>query len=156
MDEHARKVRANDVASSRRESPMTKVCFALILALTCLACDHGVDPTRPIKSSDYVGTFSIRSEDGTTQSGQVTFRFRTNTYSCIPEKVYLPPSGAGSYRLGDHSLTLTDTAMHTAQFDWSLILNGDFTYSNDGNKITLTQNDTEHRRYRTIVLVLAG
>lgn len=146
----------NDVASSSRERPipMTKVCFALILALTCLACDHGVDPIRPIQAGDYVGTFSIRSENGTTQSGLVTFRFRANTYSCIPEKVYLPPSGGGSYRLGDKSLTLTDTVMHTAEFDWTLILNGDFTYSNDGEKITLIQNDTAHRRYRTIELTL--
>jgi hypothetical protein len=153
---HAAQARVNDVASSNTERsiPMTKICFALILALTCLACDHGVDPVRPIQIGDYVGTFSIRSENGTTLSGLVTFRFHAGTYSCIPEKVYLPPSGGGSYRISGNSLTFSDTVMHTAEFDWSLILNGDFTYSNDGNRITLTQNDIEHRRYRTIVLVL--
>jgi len=93
-------------------------------------------------------------ENGTTQAGGAIFRFRTNTYSSTPEKLYLPPSGAGSYRLNGNTLTLTDTVPHTADFDRSLILNGDFTYFNDANKITLTQDDTKYRRYRTIELTL--
>jgi hypothetical protein len=134
---------------------MIRVYFTLILVLTSLACDHGVDPIRPIQIGDYVGTFSIKAENGTTQTGGVIFGFHPTKYICIPEKAYLPPSGAGSYRLDENTITLTDTVAHTAEFDWTLILNGDFTYSNDGNKITLIQNDIKYRRVRTLELTLS-
>jgi hypothetical protein len=135
---------------------MIKSSVAMILVLTCMACDQGENPIQPLRIGDYVGTFSIRSEDGTTQAGLVILRFRAKTYSCTPERLYLPPSGAGTYRLTGNTLTLTDTTAHTAEFDWTLILNGDFAYFNDGHKITLTQDDTKYRRYRSIELTLDG
>jgi hypothetical protein len=132
---------------------MIRAFVALILILFFSACEEeGI--TLPLRNGTYVGTFSIKRDDGAVQAGGVTFTFRGNTYSCIPENLYLPPSGAGSYRLSGNTLTLTDTARHTAEFDWTLILNGDFTYSFDGNILTLIQDDIKYRRYRTIELRL--
>jgi len=48
---------------------------------------------------------------------------------------------------------LEDKAIHTAEFDWTLILNGKFDFTYDGIKLILKQNDKQFNRLRTIELI---
>lgn len=66
----------------------------------------------------------------------------------------MPPAGRGSYSVHGTIITLTDNIAHTAELDWTLILNGDFDYSFNGKTLTLAQDDTRFHRYRTITLLL--
>ena len=130
---------------------MVKIVTAIIVCAFCSGCDE-VPLNLAIRNGTYVGTFTIRQPDGTEQSGGVTFIFNGERYSCFPEKYYLPPSGAGTCYSRGNTVTLTDNVAHTAEFDWTLILGGDFNFSFDGKTLTLTQNDTKYNRYRTIIL----
>jgi hypothetical protein len=125
--------------------------FLWAIALACSACsDAGPDP--PLLDGTYQGTFTITQENGPVESGTVRITFGGDGYSCTPEQRYLPPSGGGLFLLSGRTLTLKDTAVHTAEFDWTLILNGEFSFTFDGSRLLLEQQDQRHRRHRTIDL----
>ena len=63
----------------------------------------------------------------------------------------LAPSGCGVYELGP-MLILDDRCAHKAHFDWTLILNGAFTFTHVGDTLLLEQLDLEHGRHRRIEL----
>jgi hypothetical protein len=135
---------------------MPLVCCA-IMAFSCTESA----PTSPgiIQAGIYDGRFSITYHVGTdsafTVGGNCTFVFGdTGWYSCRGEIPYHPPAGGGRYRFTGDSLFLTDRVPHTAEFDWTLILNGSFKYKLEGGSLTMTQNDTRFRRYRSLVLDL--
>lgn len=130
---------------------MLRVITLFVFVLIMIACKDD-DFSTLIVDGTYYGTFTIIESSGQTQSSYVTFIFSNNKYSCLPQKKYLPPVGAGAFTTNGNMITLTDTAIHTAEFDWTLILNGDFEYSYNGNTLTLRQSDTQHNRVRTILL----
>jgi hypothetical protein len=51
-------------------------------------------------------------------------------------------------------MVLKDTVMHTAEFDWTLILNGEFSMTLDGSRLVLEQYDAQHGRQRILDLTL--
>lgn len=121
------------------------------LALQISACSDDSD-VNSITDGAYVGTFTIVSANGHTQTGNVTFTFEGTSYSCLPEQPYLPPSGAGQFQTIREVLRFKDTVVHTAEFDWTLILNGDFQYTFDGSHLVLLQKDDQYHRLRNINL----
>ena len=66
-----------------------------------------------------------------------------------------PPTGGGSYHVKSDSILLHDLEIHTADFDWTLILNGSFAAQFRSDSIVMWQNDTTFHRYRYINLALA-
>jgi len=115
------------------------------LALLFSACS-GDGSVSPIMEGTYAGTFTITLEDGQTQTGNVTFTFTGSSYSCVSQERYLPPNGAGAFRTMGRIIRIKDTSLHTAEFDWTLILNGDFSFTLDGSRLVLQQNDTRFHR----------
>jgi hypothetical protein len=120
----------------------------VILFWGCEESDTNVN----FENGNYSGTFIITESDGQPQSGNVIFNFSNNSYSVVPEKLYLPPVGGGTFSINGNTIVLVDTAIHTAEFDWTLILNGSFELSYNGNILILKQNDTTHNRKRIISL----
>ena len=72
-------------------------------------------------------------------------------YSVIPEIRFLPPTGGGVYQVNNNVIIFSDTIPHT-EFDWTLILDGEFKFSLDDQVLTLRQNDTKYNRVRIISL----
>lgn len=130
------------------------LCF-LILIISC-----NIDKTPfyslPFEHGEYKGTFSITynfaSDSSYVQQGTTTFTFTDTSYYCYGDKYLLPPSGGGKYEIKGNIIILTDLVPHTAEFDWSLILSGEFEYTFDGKNFMLTQNDIKYYRYRKIDL----
>jgi len=127
----------------------TTILLAILVLLSC----SDVWLFNPIDDGTYAGTFTITLENGLTKTGNVTFTFKGRTYSCVPDKQYLPPGGAGEFLTFGRTIRIKDTALHTAEFDWTLILNGDFEFTFDGSRLVLQQNDTKHHRFRVIDLI---
>ncbi len=129
--------------------------FLLIIILISFfnSCTEEEEIYSTIDDGIYEGTFIIVESDGKMYSGKVTFTFNKSTYTCVPEIRYLPPSGGGSFQTNKNKIMLEDKVIHTAEFDWTLILNGEFYFIYDGNKLILKQNDMNHNRYRDIELL---
>ena len=104
-----------------------------------------------IKEGIYQGTFSITENFSTdsaeTRSGFAQFIFDDSTYSCYGSF----PTGGGAFYIDIDSLILRDQVPHTADFDWSLILNGAYLYRYDGSKLYLRQLD-RFNRFREMFL----
>jgi hypothetical protein len=138
---------------------MTRIS-TLLCSLLFAAC-NSTGPTSELtmKPGTYEGTFSITYFTGTDSASTVqshaTFTFGdTGWYTCWGNLAFNPPAGGGEYRVVGDSLVLEDLAMHTAEFDWTLILNGSFYMTQSGGVLTLTQDDRRHSRYRNIVIGL--
>lgn len=131
---------------------MKTLLFVVIIFL--YGCkEKSVQPndTDCVLNGTYAGVFSLIQNENVL-SGNVTFFFKDTTYSCIPETALLPPTGGGKFEIAGNKIILTDMAVHTANFDWTLILNGEFSYTNRNNVIVMIQADTVHHRYRKIEL----
>ena len=108
-------------------------------------------PTQLWLVGTWEGTITLtEGPENVVSEGPVSFTFSDSEYSVRGSKSIAPP-GCGAYRVGS-SLELDDQCMHTAEFDWSLILKGSFSYRWDGKTLTLEQSDPEHVRRRYIVL----
>ena len=133
---------------------MEKLIFIIVCCFFFYSCDTS-EPDVNLEGT-YQGTFIMTINLGTdsvfTSQGPITFEFSKTTYKCFGEKYLLPPGGAGKYKITSNQITLIDTAMHTAEFDHNLILNGDFTYQYNKPNLSLIQNDLVYHRYREIKL----
>jgi hypothetical protein len=128
---------------------MKKLGF--LLSFLLISCEVNETEVQ-FEEGDYSGTFTLVESNGQVLTGKVDFSLNNNKYSVIPEQRYLPPAGAGTYSINGNTINLIDTAGHRADFDFTLILNGDFEFLYNERVLTLKQNDTMHDRERTILL----
>jgi hypothetical protein len=123
----------------------SRCLYVVVMSLIFWACsDLALNPSD--LDGTFKGTFTITHTTGLGESGIVAFKFAGNQYTCIPEKVYLPPSGSGLFSIVHQTMRLTDTAIHTAEFDWTLILDGEFSISFDDSHLVLEQDDQKPRQ----------
>ena len=125
--------------------------FIVAISTVFWACSDLAGSSSDIQGT-FQGTFTITHSTGVSESGIVTFTFSGGQYTCTPETQYLPPSGAGLFSRLDRTIWLKDTVAHTAEFDWTLILNGAFSVIYDGTHLVLAQNDVKYQRHRKIEL----
>ncbi len=124
----------------------------------CAATPPRAESENPIELSGvYRGTYWITDHEGTSEqyreSGMCTMRFADGRYQIEGDRIGLPPDGGGEYRIEGDQLQLTDTAQHTADFDWSLILSGRFQIdAGDDGYIRLEQHDLAHNRLHELEL----
>lgn len=131
-----------------------KRSIIIVCAFTFITCNkENPASSVPFQEGAYNGTYKLVNKDGTVDEGAVFFNFSPmGEYFCYGEKRLSPPSGGGKYTVSGNKIVLTDLHAHTADFDWSLILNGEFISSYDGAILMLIQLDIQQGRTRTIVL----
>ena len=143
-------------------------CLPLLLTVLVLSACAAAPPAGdedPVTSLEldgvYRGRYWVTFEDGSSEQrrmdGPVTMRFTGGNYEIEGDRLYLPPSGGGEFYIDGRVLVLDDTAMHTADFDWSLILKGRFDIDMGGDgTVRLTQRDLDRSRYHELELNYEG
>ncbi len=138
--------------------------LAVISAVTLSGCaasyreEGAISPPLRLEGR-YHGTYWRTEHDGTNEqvrhAGEVWMDFRDGRYRIEGDFRHLPPAGSGRYRIEGDRLILEDTANHTADFDWTLILQGPFeVQTGRGGLIRLEQRDLEHARRHELELRL--
>jgi hypothetical protein len=129
--------------------------FIPVICLIVCNCDTVEQSSNSIEGV-YKGTYSITynvfADNQYSLQGPVNFQFTKNTYRCEGKKQWLPPSGVGRYSYDPGFITLTDTVGHSADFDWTLILNGKFFIISNGNHLLLIRYDLRYNRKHEIEL----
>jgi hypothetical protein len=97
----------------------------LALSLIFLACQKDNDPESVEFEGLYSGTFSRTGMD----TSNVTIEFLNNTYNGRSDREKYPAICRGSYEADENSIVFRDSCTWTADFDWSLILNGTYSLS---------------------------
>ncbi len=124
-----------------------KILRNLFLLLMCspfaISCsDHDLSTVDSLNGT-YVGKFTRVSSLDNTASSDVTIHFTDNEYEGHSSISKYPAICAGNYRHDGRVVEFTNNCMWTAEFDWTLILEGTFEVRRDGDVITLqkTQGD---------------
>jgi hypothetical protein len=134
------------------------IVVPLVTCAVLSACHASDDsPAAPQLLGDgvYSGVYTrvehSTSGQPTTTSGGVNLSIEGDRYSIRGEIRYAPPSGSGLFIVGD-VVTFTDDAFRTAEFDWTLIVNGEFGYDQNDSSVVLEQYDETHDRHVRIEL----
>ena len=110
-----------------------------------LSCDDSADElVMPVLNGAYEGTFTVEYlANGQTFSNPVTVNFSGDSYSSTSEADRFPAGGNGTFEMGENSVTFSDENFWTADFDWNLILSGEYTVTETDTQIILsaTKND---------------
>jgi hypothetical protein len=102
----------------------------------------------------YTGTFTVEYSNGNsfggndTETGAVTLELKSmSKYDCSANSDRYPAGGSGKYCVGKDKITFTDECMHTADFDWNLILSGEYNYTCDGKNLKIWANKNGVGKY---------
>lgn len=118
-----------------------------IAAFTFSSCAKK-DSKISVLNGAYPGTFYYHSPSAAI-SGQVTVTFSENKYASASNSNRIPAAGNGSYQILNQQIQFTDTNVRTADFDWGLILNGNYTSQIKSDSLILTKiTPTSFYQYR--------
>jgi hypothetical protein len=117
---------------------MKALALIIIASLLLAACEKNKDQENAVQlNGSYFGTFSRTGMD----TANVMFQFQENTFQGSSNKIKYPALCHGSFDLDQRSIYVVDSCSWTADFDWTLILNGSYNIS--------FANDLEVRIWRT-------
>ncbi|HEX7905102.1 MAG TPA: hypothetical protein VF487_14620 [Chitinophagaceae bacterium] len=106
-----------------------KTVIGFIVLLVVLTACNKVDSESNSLQGRYIGIFNRTGMD----TAQVNLIFNANRFEGESNKQTYPAICRGSYDINYNSIHFTDSCAWTANFDWSLILSGDYNISfNEG------------------------
>lgn len=122
---------------------------AAVLSLTFNACNSDDDGniTQEL-NGNYSGTFTVTYLNGDTFSNPVTVEFDEGNYQSSRNTDNFPAGGSGTYEKGNSTIEFSDINFWTADFDWNLILDGEYTYTLNENELIISANKNEVGFYK--------
>lgn len=111
--------------------------FFLILCI-CFSCQSQEDEILFIKGT-YSGEFERSGE-----SEKVELTFSKGKFEGSSERIKFPAICRGTYTLTSNQISFQNECAWTAEFDWTLILNGKWEYQNSVDQLIL-ENDLGDR-----------
>lgn len=116
--------------------PLSILLLSIILLAT--SCEESQDgPLEGEYSGEYYGRNPGHSDLRT--SGKVTLRLDGEHFVSGGSADRFPAGGSGTYFTSGKYIMFKDTNVWTADFDWSLILNGKFGYKIRGDSLIMTR-----------------
>ena len=109
------------------------------LLLTLTSCESKIENYLKIQEGTYVGTFQRQGSLSLGPISNVTLIFSDSTWSGQSDISKYPALCKGAYSYNGHNIVFTNHCAWTAEFDWSLILGGELSYSFDGQHLQLTK-----------------
>ncbi|MDF2385410.1 hypothetical protein JMG10_28350 [Nostoc ellipsosporum NOK] len=103
-----------------------------VLGFSCEKDDDGSD--NAIIPGRYIGTFS--RSGGDTSNIVMSFTAEGHFEGSSSQSRY-PAVCRGSYYAENNRLFVTDSCAWTADFDWTLIFNGEYHYERQGNQLRI-------------------
>lgn len=118
----------------------------LLIAISIVGCtDH--DQNGTIEGT-YSGTFYRVTNGVKGHTSNVTLTFSGNEYSGNSSVVKYPALCNGTFTQTAEMMSFTNGCMWTAEFDWTLILSGDFKITrNDDELILVKERNPDNADY---------
>ncbi|WP_413666959.1 hypothetical protein ACEN9X_20810 [Mucilaginibacter sp. Mucisp86] len=114
------------------------LAFILLLAAAISSCKK-TDNNQALKlNGTYAGTFQ-RKASGTGMVSNVSFSFTDDTWNGQSSVVKYPALNHGSFIINGSKINFKNESAWTAEFDWSLILNGGYDIKISGNAVTISK-----------------
>ncbi|MBN3582147.1 hypothetical protein JYB64_07090 [Algoriphagus aestuarii] len=104
----------------------------VFLFLCCSFSCQDQDEKSFFIEGNYSGTFERNGEQA-----NVELTFSNGTFEGTSERVKFPALCKGTYTLTPKEITFQNECPWTAEFDWTLILNGKWEYQQNANELVL-------------------
>ena len=115
----------------------TKIFFFLTLLIITISCNKSEEVTiSPNTNGNYTGIFERNGNSSNVQLNLINGSF--NGQSAIQK---FPALCNGTYLISGNTITFDSNCAWTADFDWTLILNGQWNYNMNGNLLILTKSN---------------
>ena len=120
--------------------------FCLIFLVFAMSCEK---ENQILEQGKYSGTFKVVYNSDTVKTGAVTLELNAGMYTCSGNKNKIPAGGSGNYSFEKNKIKFIDVGIWTANFDWGLILNGEYNYTFDGKRLKIWshKNDIGYYEY---------
>lgn len=109
--------------------------FYLMVGLVCLFSSCGSDQPQ-LLVGNYSGTFTRGNE-----ISNVQLVFENGKFEGSSEVTKFPAICNGTYQVSGNKIEFTNSCAWTAEFDWSLILAGSWTFLKTNNQLTMTHSN---------------
>jgi hypothetical protein len=98
---------------------------------------------KPLEEGVYSGIFSVHYLGDMPDSwgkgtGETTLGLKDGRYACTGNANKIPAGGSGTYSINGNKIIFNDENGWLADFDWNLVLHGEYYYAFDGTKLRLT------------------
>lgn len=111
-----------------------------LIALTLLfACKKNEDDNKDtiLPEGMYIGTFHRTGMD----TAAITLTLDGNKFNGQSDMKLYPAICHGSYEYYDNTINFTDSCSWTANFDWTLILNGSYSVTRNNNELRFSRTN---------------
>jgi hypothetical protein len=106
-----------------------------VIALIGIACERDHVYPDIIPDGLYSGTFQRQLAFGGGDISNISITFSSNTWTGQSDRSKYPALCQGTYRLDKGKIVFTNGCVWTAEFDWTLILGGEYVLTIDGNQL---------------------
>lgn len=110
-----------------------------LLSFVLSSCEDGEDFPLTKLEGTYTGTFQRTSGTEVGEIANVTITFENNMWEGQSEKYRYPAICKGTYQIKGQIINFENQCMFTADFDWTLILDGDFEINQTTDTFTMTK-----------------
>ena len=138
---------------------MRKILFLIITIATVLffvACEKEKVPTqkiqKPFEEGVYTGTFTVKyfvempESWIQTLTSEALLEFKDGKFTCTHSN--MRGGGSGYHTISDSTIIFDDTNGWFADFDWNLILTGEYNFNFDGTRLIISANKNEVGFYK--------
>jgi hypothetical protein len=119
-----------------------KYIMFLVVVMALSGCSKQIIVSRNVDGV-YQGTFEVNNTNPVAGYKPITTDVRVNfsgiNYASAVYVNNVSAGATGKFFIKKDVITFTDTLMHTANFDWSLLLNGSYAYTIKGDSIILVK-----------------
>ena len=114
----------------------SKILIIVTLLFVLISCSKNVAEAEIPQNTNgnFIGIFE---RNGVTSNVQLNLTSGTFNGQSTTQK--FPALCNGTYIITSNTITFEDKCVWTAEFDWTLILNGEWNYVMNGNILTLTK-----------------
>ena len=116
---------------------MKTVVLLAIASLLAISCDKHDVATPSILSGNYAGTFQRERGIAKDPVANVSLTFNAANFSGTSDLTKYPAICNGRYSITADTIHFQNQCVWTADFDWSLILNGKYSFKTIGDSLEI-------------------
>ena len=130
---------------------MQKLIYATFLMLALASCKKSkvAAPTASMQGS-YTGSFQRMGTTNDVRVSSVTLNFSLDKWSGQSDLSKYPALCNGTYKLTGDKISFENACVWTADFDWTLILSGEYELAQQGNSVSFTKSGANYKDVYTL------
>lgn len=123
---------------------MKRVIILMILAGLLASCEYEqIDTIETVKPGIYKGQFIRSSSYSKYSPAQVSIEFNDDHFTGQSEVINYPAICSGTFRVEGNEIIFNKQCFFTADFDWTLILQGNYQYQVKDNQLEIARIQNE-------------